>query len=409
MTSQPIDDAFGFDPRDTTQAKDPVLMDKIRNAKPVSRPSAELVLATGWAETRAAFGDMERFSSVGDFRAPGVVMPTEESFLGELDAPLHPKIRAVLLRAFTPKQAIAAEDWARAFVRKRLQDFADAGGGDLMQVLATPAPGSVTAHVMGIPEALHAQIMDWCNQLLHSTWPALGKTERGAGIAGGFPELAALLDGLIDARVQAGADAPDDVITTMVNTRDADGWSIGKHHIRTLMVNMLAGSLSATYMIGNLAYRFVRDVEFQQTLRARPEMIPNAVEESLRLEPPVAFLYRTALAEVELGGCPIAKGEHVMLNILAAQRDPAIFPDAGSFRLDRDNPRNHIAFGYGPHICLGNHLTRMLGRVILEALIARFPAGSLALAPGFVWHCVDHPMEFGPERLDLVVDRSKLV
>jgi cytochrome P450 len=407
MATQPIDDQFGFDPKDTASAKDPALMDKIRNSKPVSRPAADLVLATGWTETRAVFGDMEKFSSVGDFRAPGVVMPTEESFLGELDAPLHPKIRAVLLRAFTPKQALAAEGWAREFVRQRLQDLAKAGGGDLMKVLATPAPGSVTAHVMGIPDSLHEEIMDWCSQLLHSTWPALGKTERGPGIAGGFPELAALLDGLIDARVQAGANAPDDVITTMVNTRDADGWSIGTHHIRTLMVNMLAGSLSATYMIGNLAYRFVKDPAFQQQLRAQPETILNAVEESLRIEPPVAFLYRTALEDVKLGGCPIAKGEHVMLNILAAQRDPAIFPDAGSFRLDRENPRNHIAFGYGPHICLGNHLTRMIGRVILEELIACFPAGSLSLAPGFVWQCVDHPMEYGPERLDLVVERTQ--
>jgi cytochrome P450 len=160
-------------------------------------------------------------------------------------------------------------------------------------------------------------------------------------------------------------------------------------------------------MIGNLAYRFVKDPAFQQQLRAQPETIPNAVEESLRVEPPVAFLYRTALEDVKLGGCPIAKGEHVMLNILAAQRDPAIFPDAGSFRLDRENPRNHIAFGYGPHICLGNHLTRMIGRVILEELIACFPAGSLSLAPGFVWQCVDHPMEYGPERLDLVVERTQ--
>jgi cytochrome P450 len=404
----PIDDDFGFDPQDTTQAKDAELMDKIRNAKPVSRPSAELVLATGWAETRTAFNDIEKFSSIGDFRAPGVIMPTEESFLGELDAPLHPKIRAVLLRAFTPKQALAAEGWAREFVRKRLQEFSNSGGGDLMKTLATPAPGSVTAHVMGIPEDLHAEIMDQCNQLLHSTWPALGKTERGAGIAGGFPELSALLDALINARVEAGANAPDDVITTMVNTRDADGWSIGTHHIRTLMVNMLAGSLSATYMIGNIAYRFVHDTEFQQTLRNAPEKIPAAVEESLRLEPPVAFLYRTALEDVKLGGCPVAKGEHMMLNIMAAQRDPAIFPDAASFRLDRENPRNHIAFGYGPHICLGNHLTRMIGRVILEELIARFPAGSLSLAPGFVWHCVDHPMEYGPERLDLVVKQMEV-
>ena len=403
MTRPPIDQDFAFDPQDSSKSKDFALMDRIRAARPVCRPADHLVLTTRWQDTRDTFRDTARFSSVGDMRAPGVTVPLEESFLGEIDAPLHPRIRRVLMRSFTLKGALAAEDWTRSYVRKRLDTFARVGGGDLMQALAIPLPGSVSAHVLGIPDHLHDPVMAWCDELLHSTWPSHGRTERGEGIAGAFPEFAAVLDGLIAERAAAGADAPDDLISTMVHTRDEDGWQIGAHHIRTLMVNILSGSLSASYMLGNLAYRFVGDAEFQQTLRDQPASIAAAVEESLRHEAPVAFLFRTAREESAIGGCPVHQGEHVMLGIAAANRDPTQFPDAGSFRLDRDNTASHLSFGFGAHLCVGNHLTRMIGRVVLEEMIARFPQGSLTFRPGFAWHCVAHPLEYGPETLDLVI------
>lgn len=403
MSSRPIDEEFAFDPHDAAKAKDFALMDRIRASRPVCRPAAGLVLTTRWADTREAFKDTVHYSSVGDMRAPGVTVPVEESFLGELDAPLHPRIRRILMRGFTQRNALAVEDWTRANVRRRLAGFAEAGGGDLMQALAIPLPGSVSAHALGIPDALHDQVMGWCDELLHSTWPSHGKTERGEGIAGAFPELAALLDALIAEREQAGAAAPDDLITTMVAARDDDGWRIGAQHVRTLVVNILAGSLSASYMLGNLAYRFVSDPAFERTLRDEPALIPAAVDESLRLEAPVAFLFRTAREDSAIGGCPVHKGEHIMLGIAAANRDPAVFPDPGSFRLDRENGASHLAFGFGQHLCIGNHLTRMIGRVVLEEMIARFAPGGLVLAPGFAWRCVAHHLEYGPETLDLVV------
>lgn len=403
MTSRAIDEEFAFDPQDPERAKDFALMDRIRAAKPVCRPSENLVLTTRWADTRDSFRDIVRFSSVGDMRAPGVTVPVEESFLGELDAPLHPKIRRMLMRGFTQKAALAVEDWTRANVRDRLARFAEAGGGDLMAALAIPLPGSVSAHVMGVPDALHDEVMDWCNQLLHSTWPTHGKTERGEGIAGAFPEFAAILDQMIEERIDLGPDAPDDLVTTMVQARDETGWEIGAHHIRTLMVNILAGSLSASYMLGNLAYRFVADDDFQQILRNDSAKISMAVEESLRFEAPVAFLFRTAREDATIGGCPVHKGEHIMLGITAANRDPDAFEDAGSFRLDRENADRHLAFGYGPHLCTGNHLTRMIGRVVLEEMIAAFAPGALRFQPDFSWRCVDHILEYGPETLDLRV------
>lgn len=401
MSKPPVDHDYAFDPTDPAQSKDFERLARIRREKPVCRPAEGIVLTTRHQATREAFLDAKRFSSVGDMRAPGVVVPEEESFLGELDAPLHPKIRRVLLKGFTRSGAREAEPWTRAQVARRLSALRDARGGDLMRDLAIPLPGSVSAHVLGIPETLHEPVMRWCDELLHSSWPATGRTERGEGIAGAFPELAACLDELI--REREDADAPDDLLALMVRTRDPDGWSIDRQHVRTLTVNILAGSLSASYMLGNLLYRWLTDAGFGAALRGDAALIPRVVEESLRVEAPVTFLFRTAREEGEIGGCPVHRGEHVMLGIAAANRDAAVYPDGESFRLDREGPAEHLAFGVGPHVCIGNHLTRMIGRVVLEEALACFAPGSLALAQGYVWACVEHLQEYGPERLDVVV------
>jgi cytochrome P450 len=405
MAEAATPEPFMFDPMDMTKTKDWSLLSRIRAQAPVVRPTEGVVYTSLWADTDAVFRGYKRFSSVGDMRAPGVTVPLEESFLGEIDAPLHPKIRRLLLKGFTLRAANDAEGWTRDNVRRRLQTVATQGNGDLMAVLALPLPGSVAAHALGLPDDVHDEVMHWCNELLHSTWPATGKTERGEGIGNAFPELSAIIDDHIAQRRGRPVDAGADLLTIMVSADD-DGWQLPEQHVRTLAVNILAGSLSSSYMLGNLFYRYITHVaDFAEVIAADRSLIPAAVEESLRHEAPVAFLFRTALEDTEIGGCPIHKGEHMMMGIASANRDDAVFPDGSEFRLDRENVRQHLAFGAGPHLCLGNHLTRMVGKVVLEETLDLFPPGVLSLAPGYEWKCVAHPMEYGPESLDVVVTR----
>lgn len=401
---EPVDEAYAFDPTDPDQAKDFERMAKIREEKPVCRPAENLVITTKYEDTSKAFRDAKRFSSVGDMRAPGIVVSEEESFLGEIDAPLHPKIRRILMKGFTRSRAAAEEPWTRDEVRRRLAAIVARGGGDLMEEFSIPLPGSVSAHAIGIPDALHDPVMTWCNELLHSSWPATGRTERGEGIALSFPELTACLDELIEERASAGDSAPDDLLTLMVQTRGDDGWQIAPAHVRTLVINILSGSLSASYMLGNLLYRLLTDPGFERALREDAALaIPRSIEETLRLEAPVTFLMRTAREEGEIGGCPVHKGEHVMLHIGAANRDAEAYPDPDSFRLDREDPPEHLAFGVGPHICLGNHLTRLIGRVVLEEMLALLDTSRVSLVPDFEWECVNHLQEYGPERLPVQI------
>jgi len=393
-----------FDPDETQHMWD--LLARMRAEAPVTHPMEGMAYIARYADNAAVFKDAKRFSSAGGFRGPGVVVPENESFLGEIDPPLHPRIRRLLLRAFTLQQANASEAWIRRRVRTMFDAFAAKGGGDLMHDIAVPLPGSVAAHALGIPDEHHDQVAQWCHDLLHSTWPQTNATERGHGIAGGFPEFAELLDSLIAERRALGADAPDDLMSRMVNASADDGWHLSDVHIRTLSVNTLAGSLSTTYLLGNLFHRFVTDPEnFTAVLRSEPAKIPMAVEESLRFEPPVLFLFRTATTDTEIAGCPIAKGERVITGIASANRDETVYDHADEYRLDRDTLPDHLAFGVGPHICLGDHLTRVEGRVVLEEMLDVFGRGVLKLAPGYERRLVPMFLEYGPESLDVVVAR----
>jgi cytochrome P450 len=394
-----------LDPQDQARTKNWDLLDHFRETDPVLRAAPGVLFTTRYADTAAVFRDAKRFSSVGDMRAPGVVIDDDERFLGEIDAPLHPKIRRLLLRGFTLAGARDAEPWTRASVRRRLAAVDAAGEGDLMEALAVPLPGSVAAHVLGIPDEQHDQMMTWCNELLHSTWVSHGETERGTGLAGAFPEMSAAIDALIAERRDADG-PPTDLLGVMVRTKAEDGWHIPEAHVRTLTVNILAGSLSARYMIGNLLHRYLtHGDDFAEVLRRDRTLIPAAVDESLRHEAPVMHLFRTAQVDTEIGGCPVRAGEHVMVGIGAGNRDGSVYPDPTEFRLDREGQPEHLSFGVGPHLCLGNHLTRMVGAVVLEEVLDRFGPDELQLAPGYTWVCVDHPLEYGPETLEVVVSR----
>jgi cytochrome P450 len=287
---------------------------------------------------------------------------------------------------------------------RTLLDAIDGPAADLVPAFTVQLPNRVTLHLLGLDPADAQQLATWAKGLMESTFPATNRTDRGEGFAGAFPEFAATIDALIAERRQPRGDEPADLLAVMVQTEADDGWRIHEQHVRALAINVMAGALSTSYMIGNLLYRYLTDEgSFATVLRNDRTLIPAAVEESQRFEAPVTYLFRTSREEVTLGGCPIHAGDHIMMGILSANRDETVYADANEFRLDRSGEPEHLAFGAGPHLCLGNHLTRMIGRVILEEVLDRFAPQQLRLVDDFEWECVDHPLEYGPEHLPVLV------
>jgi cytochrome P450 len=392
-----------FDPQQTQNMWDK--MRRMRSECPVAQPSAGFYYTSRYADTQRVFRDARTFSCEGGFRAAGVVIPEDELFLAEMDAPLHPRLRKLLLKSFNPGMAKGAEDFTQSYVEQLLGDVKSKGGGDIVGEVSARIPLAVTGHVLGVPLSDIAELSAQFFALLHTDWPAYGvkdkeHPEAGRDIAGSAPELAAYFDDMIETRRQGKVDTGD-LISQMVDA-DIEGERLSTERIRSLAINFLSAGLSTTNLISNLYHRLITSDDFDRMLRNDPALIPVAVDESLRFEPPVLFLFRTATQPAKIGDTSVNAGDRLVTGIASANRDESVFERANEFRLNADDPE-HLAFGAGPHLCLGNHMARMEGRVAVEEFFRQFAPGQVQLAPEYHYHLMPHFLEYGPERLDVVV------
>jgi cytochrome P450 len=377
----------------------------MRERCPVVRTTEGYHYVARYDDNQRMFRDARAWPNAGGWRESWVEMPDEDRFLGETDPPRHTDIRRPLVAALSPRMATDAEPFTRRYVLDRLQRLVAHGAGDLVQELTLPLPQAVSAHVLGIPLDDIEQVSAWCFELIHSTWPATNRTARGEGIAGAFPEFAAYLDDQI-ARRHAADPKPGDLMTRMLYADDGSR-RMTDWDTRTQSAGVLAASLSTTALIGNLFYRMLCEPDFEQLLRSRRELIPSAMEESLRLEPPVMLLFRTAAVDATVGDTRICPGDRIVLGVASANRDEDVYgADAERFRPDRAPATEHLSFGLGPHICPGRNIARMETRIVLETYFDHYPAGTLRLADDFQFEFVPMFLEYGPRHLEVAVDAT---
>ena len=403
MTTDDQAEDLSFNPFDPAQTRSSwAKLARFRRECPVSRPYEGLVYTAGYDDTRDVFRDARRFSlGAAGMRKPGAVVPYEERFLGEIDAPEHPPIRKLLHRYFTPGMAAAEEPFARSYIRRQLEAIAARGGAEMVEEFSSVMPIAITAHVIGLSIDHVAHI----SRDMLDLQQADSFLDGNVGVTEAFPKLSAFVDDAIDERLSSD-DPPDDVMSTML-FGEIDGKPMARAQVRTLAVNLLSGSSSTTSLLDNLFYRDLTDPDFDARLRADRMLIPRAVEESLRLEPPVLFLFRTTLGDTELSGTPISSGERICMGIGSANRDERRFARSEEFSIDRVGEPEHLSFGWGGHLCLGIHLARMEAKVALEEFLDLFPPGVASLADGFRFEFPkDDFLRYGPQRLDIVVSRT---
>ena len=403
MTIDGHADEWSFNPFDPSQTRSSwEKLARFRRECPVSRPFDGLVYTAKYDDTRDVFRDGRRFSfGAAGMRKPGAVVPYEERFLGEIDAPEHPPIRKLLHRYFTPGMAASEEPFARAYIRKHFEAIAAKGGAEMVEEFSSVMPIAITAHVIG----LSIDDVDHISRDMLDLQQADSFLDGNIGVTEAFPKLSVFVDAAIDERLSS-ASPPDDVMSTML-FGEINGSRMSRTQVRTLAVNLLSGSSSTTSLLDNLFYRDLIDSEFDTRLRADRSLIPRAVEESLRLEPPVLFLFRTTLGDTELSGTPVHAGERICMGIGSANRDEDRYAASGEFNIERTGEPEHLSFGWGGHLCLGIHLARMEAKVALEEWLELFPAGGVSLAEGFDYEFPkDDFLRYGPERLDIVVDRT---
>ena len=364
---------------------------------------------TGWYLTKFdevldATKDVETF--VSSFRDPGVEVPEEEKLISEIAEPRHGKVRRIINATVAHHKSMRAEPFVRDLCHQYLDPILERGRGELVAEFITPVPINVISHLIGVPAEDWEQFHLWTDEVVTGTYSRTNRNERGEGLAGAHPEFTAYIDALIAER-RASDEAPDDLVTRLITT-EIEGHRLSDVEIRTqLAFLIMSGNETTRHLIGNLLWRVISDPELFATLKAdrgpkaSRELCERAVEESLRLDSPVHMLLRDCTADTNVFGVPMNRGDKIVFGVSSANRDEDYFEDPGEFRLDRERPKDHVAFGGGPHICPGASLARLEGRVALEVFLDRVAAAELA--PGCVRKKTEVFWANGPERLDALL------
>jgi cytochrome P450 len=394
-----------FDPFDPDQGHDAwPLLARLRSESPVVEIASGMRYVTRHAECRDVLRDTTAFSNATGMKAPGVEIPEEDRLLGELDPPRHTRVRRVMVTALAPKLVHAAEPFMHEAAGTLLADITGPSA-DLVPAFTVQLPNRVTVYLLGLDPADAPQLAAWAKGLMESTFPATNRTERGEGFAGAFPEFAGYIDAHIDERAAqlANGTAPNDVLARLLQLDDA-GEPLPRRQVRALVRNLITGGLTTTsQLLGNLLHQILTDAAVERAVRDSDDALGRAIEESLRLAPPLLFLARGCPRGAEIGGCPIPPGARVITGFASANRDERVFEDPDEFRVDRANAEQHLTFGYGPHVCPGAALARTVARIGIRAFLDHFPSGSIRLTSGFEFENVPTYFEIGPKRLPVEI------
>lgn len=284
------------------------------------------------------------------------------------DPPLHTRVRKLLAQAFTPRAMRQMEPGIVRLVDGFLDRAAEQGGMDLIGDFAFALPVGVICDMLGVPVADRERLRDWAMLILGALEPVISPEQLARGNAA-VADFSAYLKDLIEERRRNLEDG--DILSTLI-AGEVDGERLTEEELIQNCIFLLnAGHETTTNLIGNGVAAMLAFPGEMARLRAEPRLIESAVEEFLRYESSNQLGTRRVTEASEVGGTTLRPGTVIHLGIGAANRDPAQFPEPDRLDIGR-SPNRHLAFGWGAHICLGNSLARMEGRIAIERLLERF-------------------------------------
>ncbi|MPZ00489.1 MAG: cytochrome P450 [Actinophytocola sp.] len=304
--------------------------------------------------------DPETFSSAVYEDTMGLVMGKT---ILQLDPPNHRGHRNLVAQAFRPKML---ERWGPAAIGETVNElidtFADRGHADLVREFTFPFPIKVISRILGLPEEDWLRFFRLSVELISLTVDFERAVKASEALKGYFQEL-------IDMR---RAEPREDLISELVQA-ELDGRKLTDDEIYPFLRLLLPAGAETTFRsTGNLLYGLLTNPDQLHAVREDRALIPRAIEEAIRWEPPLLFIQRRATRDVELDGVEIPAGSNIALGMGAANRDPDRWTDPDVFDIHR-SPQQHMSFADGPHMCLGMHLSRLETRIALNALFDRLP------------------------------------
>ena len=299
-----------------------------------------------------------------------------------LDPPDHTRLRKLVSKAFSPKVVRALETDITALVDALLDAVATAGRFEVIADLAYPLPVAVICRLLGVPIEDEPKF-SWASALLAQ---GLDPFIAFAGQPQGFEERMEaglwLRGYLRDLLRQRRADPGEDLMSGLIAVEEAGDQLTEDEIVATCNLLLVAGHETTVNLIANAVLAMLRHPEHWSALGRDSSRAPAIVEETLRYDPPVQLVGRIAGEDMSIGGVDIPRGETMMLLLAAAHRDPAVTERPDEFDPTRAAIR-HLAFGLGPHFCLGAPLARLEANVALSAVTKRFPNARLETEPAY--------------------------
>lgn len=314
--------------------------------------------------------------------------------LQSLDPPAHAALRKALAGSFTPRVISRIEDRVRELTRLTLEEVNPGEVADFMDIIAVPVPIYVIAELLGVDKQDRDAFRRWSDVVIGAVEPK-SEHER-AKDADQFAEMFSYFREQAELRRRAPR---EDLLTLLVQAQ-VGGDRLGSALVETLAKLILsAGNETTRSGIAGSALALARHPDQRQVLLDSPELIEGAVNEFLRWTTPVRAFCRTATEDMQYGDRPIRRGDFVALSYVSANRDERAWPDPERFDVRREISPMHLSFGHGPHVCLGQTLARIEIKVVVEELLAHFPAFELAGEPIEIASTMVHGYDALPMRL----------
>ena len=330
------------------------------------------LMPTGPRDGRSGFATaMEELAadpSMAEYFQKFLANAANAAVLLNADPPEHRRQRKAVNRAFRPTRLRGMEPMIEEVTSELIQEIVDKGESEFVSEFAVGLPMTIIAVALGVETDDLATFKRWSDDLVMPVGNPDPTTEKVRDYLISLSEFNEFFGNLLQLRRQ---DPHEDIISDVATAEVNDEMLNEAEMLSMLQQFLVAGNETTTKLLTNLMHHLAEEDGLEERLREDPSLIDNFIEEGLRFEAPVGGLFRMAKEDTMVGETQLREGDHIWLIFAAANRDPDMFSQPDTFSVDRENARDHLAFGHGEHFCIGAMLARLEARIAVEQILER--------------------------------------